>query len=105
VKSLIGLRARIEKGCRIIESIVMGADEFEDDDGLVSALARGIPPIGIGANCVVERAIIDKNARIGAGCVLRGDPSRPDQDGDGWYVRDGIVIVPKNGVLQPGTVA
>jgi glucose-1-phosphate adenylyltransferase len=104
VRSVIGQRARIEKGCRIIESILMGADDFEDDDGLVVALAKGVPPIGIGAHCVIEKAIVDKNARIGAGCVLRGDPSRPDQDGDGWCVRDGIVIVPKNAVLQPGTV-
>jgi len=103
-RSVIGLRARIEKGCRIVESIVMGADEFEDEDGAVTAYAEGIPQVGIGAGCVVERAIVDKNARIGAGCVLRGDPSRPDQDGEGWSVRDGIVIVPKNAVIPPGTV-
>ena len=104
VRSVIGLRARIEKGCRIIESIVMGADDIEEEDSRIAALAKGIPPVGIGASCVIEKAIVDKNARIGAGCVLRGDPSRPDQDGDGWYVRDGIVIVPKNGVLHPGTI-
>jgi glucose-1-phosphate adenylyltransferase len=104
VRSVIGLRARIEKGCRIIESIGLGADDIEQEDGRVAALAKGIPPVGIGAGCVIEKAIIDKNARIGAGCVLRGDPSRPDQDGDGWYVREGIVIVPKNAILRPGTI-
>ena len=104
VRSVIGLRARIERGCRIVESILMGADEFEDEDGAVAALGQGIPQVGIGAGCVIERAIVDKNARIGAGCILRGDASRPDQDGTDWYVRDGIVIVPKNAVLPPGTV-
>jgi glucose-1-phosphate adenylyltransferase len=104
VRSVIGLRARIEKGCRIVESILMGADEIEGEDSRVAGLARGIPSVGIGANCVIERAIVDKNARIGAGCVLRGDPSRPDQDGDGWCIRDGIVIVPKNAILHSGTV-
>ena len=104
VRSVIGLRARIEKGCRIVESILMGADEIEDEDARIAALSRGLPAVGIGANCVIEKAIIDKNARIGANCVLRGDPSRPDQDGDGWCVRDGIVIVPKSAVLRAGTV-
>lgn len=104
VRSVIGLRARIEKGCRIVDSIVMGADDIEEEDGRIAALAKGLPPVGIGANCVIERAIIDKNARIGAGCVLRGDASRPDEDGDGWFFRDGILIVAKNGVLKPGTV-
>ncbi len=104
VRSVIGLRARIEKGCRIVESILMGADDIEAEDDVVAAVANGMPPVGIGAGSVIEKAIVDKNARIGAGCVLRGDPLRPDQDGDGWYVREGIVIVPKNAVLQPGTV-
>ena len=104
VRSVIGLRARIEKGCRIVESILMGADDIEEEDGRIAALAKGLPPVGIGPDCVIERAIIDKNARIGAGCVLRGDASRPDQDGDGWFFRDGILIVAKNGVLRPGTV-
>jgi glucose-1-phosphate adenylyltransferase len=104
VRSVIGLRARIEKGCRIVESILMGADDIEAEDDVVAAVAKGMPPVGIGPGCVIEKAIVDKNARIGAGCVLRGDPSRPDQDGDGWFVRDGIVIVPKNAVLRPGTV-
>ena len=103
-RSVIGLRARIEKGCRIVDSILMGADDIEDEDARIAALAKGLPAVGIGANCVIEKAIVDKNARIGAGCVLRGDPSRPDQDGDGWCVRDGIVIVPKNAVLHSGTV-
>ena len=104
VRSVIGLRARIEKGCRIIDSILMGADDIEEEDGRIAALAQGLPPVGIGPDCIIERAIIDKNARIGAGCALRGDASRPDEDGDGWFFRDGILIVAKNGVVRPGTV-
>lgn len=104
VRSVIGLRARIEKGCRIIDSILMGADDIEEEDGRIAALAQGLPPVGIGPDCIIERAIIDKNARIGAGCVLKGDASRPDQDGEGWFFRDGILIVAKNGVVRPGTV-
>ena len=65
--------------------------------------ARGIIPIGIGPGSQLERVIADKNARIGEGCLLRGDPDRPDEDGDGWFIRDGIVIVPKDASLAPGT--
>ena len=102
-RSVIGLRTRIEKGTRISESILMGADDFEEEDERVAAATKGLPPMGIGSECVIERAIVDKNVRIGAGCVLRGDPSRPDEDGAGWFFRDGIVIVPKGAVLPPGT--
>lgn len=101
---VIGIRSRIQKGSRLKDVILMGADDYEGDEERSSLLAQGVDPTGIGPGCVVESAIIDKNARIGAGCVLRGDPSRPDADGDGWYLRDGIVIVPKNGRLAPGTV-
>ena len=101
---VIGVRSRIQKGARLKDVILMGADYYEDDDERAALAARGLDAAGIGPGCVVERAIIDKNARIGEGCVLRGDPSRPDQDGDGWFVRDGVVIVPKHGRIKPGTV-
>jgi len=101
---VIGIRARVQRGARLKDTIVMGNDYFEEDDTRAANAAKGICAAGIGPDCVIERAIIDKNARIGAGCVLRGDPSRPDQDGDGWSVRDGVVIVPKDGRLPPGTV-
>ncbi len=101
---VVGVRSRIQKGARLLDSIVMGNDFYEDDDERAALAARGIDAAGIGPDCVIERAIVDKNARIGAGCVLRGDPHRPDEDGDGWFLRDGIVIVPKSGVVPKGTV-
>ncbi|KAA0255245.1 glucose-1-phosphate adenylyltransferase [Acidobacteria bacterium ACD] len=101
---VVGIRSRIQKGSRLKDVILMGADDYEDDDVRAALAARGVDAVGVGPDCVVERAIIDKNARIGASCVLRGDPSRPDTDGDGWYLRDGILIVPKNGRIPAGTV-
>ena len=101
---VIGIRARVGRGAVLRDTIVMGADYYEDDDLRAANLARGLLPVGVGANSLVERAIIDKNARIGEGCVIRGAKDRPDSDGDGWYVRDGIVIVPKDVSLPPGTV-
>ena len=52
----------------------------------------------------LDRAIVDKNARIGDGCRLTNEAQVQEADGDGWYIRTGIIIVPKNGVVKPGTV-
>lgn len=101
---VVGIRSRVQKGARLKDVVLMGADYYEDDDVRAANAARGVEPIGVGPDCVIERAILDKNARIGARCVIRGAPGRPDEDGDGWYVRDGIVIVPKDATLPPGTV-
>ena len=103
-RCVIGSRSRVQKGARVKDTILMGCDFYEEDALRAAHDARGLASAGIGPDCVIERAIIDKNARIGAGCVLRGDPSRPDEDGAGWFMRDGIVIVPKNGVVPRGTI-
>ncbi len=103
-RAVIGIRSRIQRGARLRDVIMMGADYYEDDPLRADNLARGILPIGIGPHTVVERAIIDKNARVGANCVLRGIAGAPDADGDGWVQRDGIVIVPKDATLPDGTI-
>lgn len=106
---VIGVRALVEGGTRMKDVILMGADFYPDLDpeslAPVPAPSAARASLGIGRDCRIERAIVDKNARVGDGCVLVGDPARPDEDGDGWYVRDGIVIVPKGAILPPGTVA
>lgn len=101
---VVGIRARVQKGARIRDTIMMGADYYEDDDIRAANLARGVQPVGVGPDCVIERAILDKNARIGAGCIIRDATGRADCDGEGWHIRDGIVIVPKDATLPPGTV-
>ncbi|MCL4273602.1 MAG: glucose-1-phosphate adenylyltransferase [Anaerolineales bacterium] len=93
--SIIGIRSQIAAGCVIKDSIVMGADYFERE-------REGIP-IGIGANCHIEGAILDKNARIGDNVTIRPFPRDKDIDNEKWYVRDGIVIIPKDTVLPSGT--
>ncbi|GDX81438.1 glucose-1-phosphate adenylyltransferase [Deltaproteobacteria bacterium] len=101
---VVGIRSRIQLGAELRDVILMGADYYEDDDTRRENAARGVIPIGIGPGCRIERAIIDKNARVGANCVLRGEKGRPDADGEGWCLRDGIVIVPKDAQLADGTV-
>jgi len=83
-------------------SVLLGADYFESDD---AAPARGnAPRLGVGRGVVLDRVIVDKNARIGEGARLVNERGIQDVDGDGYYIRSGIIIVPKNGVVKPGTV-
>ena len=104
--SIIGIRSRIETGATIKDSIIMGLDDYETPEQAQGNIARGLPPLGIGRNCHIERAIIDKNARIGEGVHISpvGKPENLDGEGDNWYIRDGIVVVPKGGVIRSGTV-
>jgi len=95
------VRSYIDTGTTIRNSIVMGAD-FYEANAAHKENAKGIP-IGIGKNCVIDHAIIDKNARIGDNVVITPEGKSENADGDNYYVRDGIVIVPKNGVIQSGT--
>ncbi|MBP6177335.1 MAG: glucose-1-phosphate adenylyltransferase [Anaerolineales bacterium] len=93
--SIIGTRSQISPGCVIKDTIVMGSDYYErDDEGL---------PIGIGANCHIEGAILDKNVRIGSNVVIRPFPRNADIDNEKWYVRDGIVVIPKDTEIPSGT--
>ena len=88
----------------IIKNVVMmGADKYETDEEIAIAKANGMPLIGIGQNCKIENAIIDKNARIGDNCVLNPD-GKPDKwEAEGLYVRDGVLIVTKDAVIPSGT--
>jgi glucose-1-phosphate adenylyltransferase len=97
--SLVGLRSHISDGVRIQNSILMGADYY-DRPGV--PLPGGIP-IGVGPNCEIEGAIIDKNVRIGAGVVIKPFPRGTDIDNGNWVVQDGIVVIPKSSILHAGT--
>ncbi|MCU0242340.1 MAG: glucose-1-phosphate adenylyltransferase, partial [Vicinamibacteria bacterium] len=102
--SVIGIRARIGRGTQIRDSLVLGADYYETLNEITTAETKGLPPVGIGAGSVITGAIIDKNARIGRGVRLNEGPRDVDSDGDGYFVRDGIVVIPKNAVILDGTV-
>lgn len=102
--SIVGVRSLIGKGCEISDSIVMGADYYETDQKKAANSRRGIPNIGIGERCRIERAIIDKNARIGDDVTIKAFPDSFDRDGDHCVVRGGIVVVPRREVVPSGTV-
>ncbi len=102
-RSIIGIRSVIGPGSQLSEVVMMGADYYEAEvDG--GASPREILPIGIGAGCRIERAIIDKNARIGDHVVIAKHDESENADGPGFHIREGIVIVPKNGVVPAGSV-
>ena len=97
-RSVIGVRSIIQSGATIRDSIIMGADYFEQHRDANATE----PPIGIGRNCVIDRAIIDKNARIADGVVITPEGKPREFDGDNYFIRDGIVVVPKNGIIPAG---
>jgi glucose-1-phosphate adenylyltransferase len=97
--SIVGLRSQIARGVVMKKSIMMGADFYD-----LPGVATPCPvPLGIGANCYIEGAILDKNTRIGEGVVIMPFPRDTDLDEENWAVRDGIVIVPKGAVLCSNT--
>lgn len=100
---VIGLRTLVDHGSRLKRCIVMGADAYESQESIEEHAAAGIPRIGIGRNTVIEEAIIDKNARIGDGCVLSPAGKAENMDGPNFYIRDGILIIPKGAVVPHGT--
>lgn len=103
--SIIGLRSRIDAGVRIENSIIMGSDDFERIDEIQNAQDMSIPHIGIGENSYIHKAIVDKNARIGKNVLLLNDSGIQEKDGENgmYYIRDGIIIIPKNAVIPDGT--
>ncbi|MDQ2691123.1 MAG: sugar phosphate nucleotidyltransferase, partial [Chloroflexota bacterium] len=95
--SIVGIRSQIAEGTVIKDSILMGADYYQLEK------PRGTLPIGIGRNCHIESAILDKNVRIGDDVVIRPFPDDRDIDNDLYFVRDGIVVIAKNTELPSGT--
>jgi glucose-1-phosphate adenylyltransferase len=95
--SIVGIRTSVKRGAKISRSVLLGADYFDETAGDI--------PLGIGKDAVLDRVIVDKNARIGDGVRLTNERGIENADGDGYYIRGGIIIVPKGGVVKPGTVA
>lgn len=99
--SLIGIRSHIQAGATIRDSLVMGQDFYETPD---RPTPLGAPAMGLGHGTWIERTIVDKNARIGDDVRITPDGKPPHLDGPNFYVREGLVIIPKNAVVMSGTV-
>jgi glucose-1-phosphate adenylyltransferase len=103
-RSVMGVRSRVDRGSYLNRVIMLGCDYYESDASIRDKAAQGVPRIGVGMNTRIEQAILDKNARIGSNCVITPD-GKPDEVTDPrYYIRDGVVIIPKNGVIPDNTV-
>jgi glucose-1-phosphate adenylyltransferase len=98
-EAIVGLRTHVRTGTRVARSVLLGADFYED-----GSPPPGLPKLGIGRDVVLDRVIVDKNARIGDGARLVNERGLAHADGDGYHIRGGIIVVPKGGVIPPGTV-
>ncbi|MEH2461219.1 glucose-1-phosphate adenylyltransferase [Nostoc sp.] len=104
--SVLGVRSRIESGCVIEESLLMGADFYQASVERQSNVEKGDIPVGIGTDSLIRRAIIDKNASIGhdVKIINKDNVQEADREGQGFYIRSGIVVVLKNAVIPDGTI-
>ncbi len=97
-ESVVGIRTHVTVGARITRSVLLGADYYDEEVGTAV-------PLGIGRDVVLDRVIVDKNARIADGVRLVNDAGVEEADGDGYYIRNGIIIVPKGAVVKAGVSA
>jgi glucose-1-phosphate adenylyltransferase len=99
-RAVIGIRSVIETGSVLRNCVMMGADFFDSEQ----ARPAGAPALGVGRNCQIENAIIDKNARIGDRVTINPAGKPEKLDGENFCIRDGIVVIPKDAVIPSDTV-
>ena len=102
--SVIGLRSRIGEKSTIEDSIIMGCDFYQSLNEILSDTASGKPIMGVGKNCVIKGAILDKNVKIGDNAKIINEKKLEDSKGENFSIKDGIVIIHKNSIIPPGTI-
>jgi glucose-1-phosphate adenylyltransferase len=102
--SIIGVRSRIGGGTTVKHSIIMGADRFETFEQIKENKEKNVSNIGIGNHCTIINAIVDKDVRIGDNVSIINAHNLQEKDGNNYYIRDGIIIIPKNSWIPNGTV-
>ena len=102
--TIVGLRTIIGDGTELNRVVILGSDYYESQESVERHEKEGQPRIGIGAHCKIENAIIDKNARIGNNVTISSAGKPENVDHERYFIRDGIVIIPKDAVIPHGTV-
>ncbi|XP_068658564.1 glucose-1-phosphate adenylyltransferase large subunit 1-like isoform X1 [Aristolochia californica] len=104
--SIVGVRSRLEYGCELKDTMMMGADYYQTESERASFLAEGKVPIGVGMNTKISNCIIDKNAGIGKDVVISNTDNveEAERPSEGFYIRSGITVVLKNSTIPDGTV-
>jgi glucose-1-phosphate adenylyltransferase len=103
-RTIIGLRTIVGSGTQLNRVIVLGSDYYEAKESVEKNEHEGRPRVGIGENCKIENAIIDKNARIGNNVTISPAGKPENVDHALYFIRDGIVVIPKDAVIPHGTV-
>jgi glucose-1-phosphate adenylyltransferase len=103
-RSVLGIRSVVSEGTYLRNTVMMGADHYETAAEQARQLDKNSPCIGVGRNASIDGAIIDKNARIGDRVTIRNDAGIVTGEGPGYYIRDGIVVIPKGATIAAGTV-
>jgi len=101
---VIGIRTRIGYGTKIFRAYIMGSDYYETIEDMSYDGERGIPKLGIGDNCYINNAVIDKNVRIGNNVRINGGLHLQNTDQELYTVKDGVVVVKKGAVVPDGFV-
>ncbi|MBU0695525.1 MAG: glucose-1-phosphate adenylyltransferase [Bacteroidetes bacterium] len=102
--AVVGIRTRIGKGTKITNSYVMGSDYYQTIEEIEGLVKSHKPLTGIGENCMINNAILDKNCFIGNNVTINGGSHLVDADHETYTVKEGIVVVKKNAVINDGTV-
>jgi len=103
-RCLVGVRSRIGRNVTLRDTILIGADRFETDEERALNQKRGIPDFNVGSNSVIERAILDKDCRIGRNVQLVNRRHIQDDEGANYVIRDGIIVIPNGAIVPDGTV-
>ncbi|WP_447950992.1 glucose-1-phosphate adenylyltransferase [Chryseobacterium koreense] len=101
--SIVGNRSRIDKGSTLMSTYMMGSDYYQEPSEIIANDNEGKPNLGVGKYCYIERAILDKNCRIGDNVRIIGAKHLADGDFETHSIKDGIVVVKKNAQIPPGT--
>lgn len=103
-RSIIGIRSFVGKNSVLDGVVMMGADYYEAPEARRNVSNRELPDVGIGDNCLIKQAIIDKNARIGNNVKIVNDRNVDQAQGQNYVIQDGIVVIPKNAVIPDNTI-
>jgi glucose-1-phosphate adenylyltransferase len=103
-RSVVGVRSRIGRNVMLRDTVLIGADRFETEAEHAANRRRGVPDVGVADDCVIERAILDKDCRVGRNVRIVNQRGVSDDEGDNYVIRDGIVVIPRGSVVPDGTV-
>jgi glucose-1-phosphate adenylyltransferase len=103
-RSIVGVRSRIGRNATLRECVLIGADRYETDAERAANIARGLPCLTVGDESVIERAILDKDCRVGRGVRITNAKGVQEAETANYAIREGIVVIPRGAVVPDGTV-